>query len=235
MSEGGHGGTGKGVALTMAALGALLAVCAALVGAQRTELIAAKVAQSTHLAAYRAESTKFRAMDGSGELLHALTPSQAETAKFERALRSVRSHTGKADDEDSAELKDMIDVSTRSVADVLTPDPEDEARLASIRARYRQDAAEAKEDADAFDAVIEAHERAAEGYERAQVAMEVGIVVAAIAMLAASRAAWFAALAIGIFGAGTLGVTYTRAESALKAAEAGIVAAKTNAAKMNEE
>ena len=78
-------------------------------------------------------------------------------------------------------MKDMVDVSTRALADVLSPDPEDEARFARLRAAYGRDAAETKEDAEAFDLRIEAHEKAAEGYERAQLCAEIGIVIASTA------------------------------------------------------
>ena len=74
----------------MAVLGVMLALCAALVGSQRTDLISTMVEQSNKWGVYQSESMKFRVMEADYEILHALTPSKAEVAKFESALKDVR-------------------------------------------------------------------------------------------------------------------------------------------------
>ncbi|HEY2516356.1 MAG TPA: DUF4337 family protein [Polyangiaceae bacterium] len=231
--HGGHGeskGPGRAIGITMAVLGVMLALCAALVGSQRTELIKTMVEQSTKWGIYQAESTKFRVIEADAEILHALTPSKAEVSKFETALKRVRSRSGKADDEDTAELKDAIDVSTRELADILTPDPEDEARFAKLRSAYKRDMAEAKEDADAYDAAIEAHEQAAEWYERAQLCAEIGIVIASIALLLGNRLAWALSVVIGGAGALVVGTTFVRTGELLDRAEKRIADAAANVA-----
>src|SRR5690348_12401874 len=107
-SGGGHGhdnkgGPGKLIGVTMAVLGVLLALCAAMVGSERTELIRTMVEQSTKWGIYQSETTKFRVIEGDLEVLKALTPSKEEAAQLDETLRNKRASSGKADDEDTAE------------------------------------------------------------------------------------------------------------------------------------
>jgi hypothetical protein len=217
--HGGGGGPGKIIGITMAILGVMLALCAAMVGAQRTELIKTMVEQSNKWGIYQSESMKFRVMEADYEILHALTPSHVEVAKFEDALKSVHAKSGRADDEDTAEIKEAIDVSTRELADILSPDKEDEQHFAKLRDTYKRDMAEAKEDAEAYDGAIEAHQSAAEWYERAQLCAEIGIVIASIALLLGSRPVWGVAVVIGGAGAIIIGMTYVNTSKQLAMAE----------------
>ena len=121
VTGGGHGGPGKGIGITMALLGVMLAFCAAMVGSARTDLIKATVEQSNKWSIYQSESTKFRIMESDVEMLRALTPSKAELKKFEDRLATVKRPGGKSDDEDTTELKEAIHVATTELADVLTP------------------------------------------------------------------------------------------------------------------
>jgi hypothetical protein len=221
--------------MTMALLGVMLAICAALVGAARTELVATSIEQANKIGLQQSEATKLRVMATDRELLHALTPSRGEVAKFEAALKDVHSRTGKADDEDTAETKELVDVATRSVADLLTPDKEDEDRIEGLHRTYARDYAEAKQDAEAYDAAIAAHAREAEGYERAQLCAEIGIVIASIALLITSRGLWLVAVLIGLLGLGNGVVTRVTTSRALAAAEHAIEEAKTNAAAIEGE
>jgi hypothetical protein len=232
---GGHGGPGKGIGITMALLGVMLAFCAAMVGSARTDLIKATVEQSNKWSIYQGESTKFRIMEADVEMLRALTPSKAELKKFEEKLAAVKRPGGKSDDEDTTELKEAVHVATTELADVLTPDQEDEDRLQAIGARYKHDMAEAREDAEAYDGVIEAHHESAEWFERAQLCAEIGIVIASIALLMASRGVWAVSLLIGLSGAGIIAYTFVHARSALGAAEAKVEAAAKNSAALEED
>ena len=179
----GHGGPAKSIGITMALLGVMLAFCAAMVGSARTDLIATMVEQSNRFANFQAESMKARVMEADVEMLHALTPTKSEVEKFESRLHEVKRVSGKDDDEDTQELKEAIALASRELADVLTPDPEDEAHLKNMANRFTHDAKEAKEDAECYDDKIEANFDAAEWYERAQLAAEIGIVVASVALL----------------------------------------------------
>jgi hypothetical protein len=217
---GGHGAaSGKAIGITMAVLGVMLAFCAAMVGAARTELIATMVEQSNRFSLYQTESMKLRVMEADVEMLHALTPTKAEVEKFEARLKDVRRVSGKDDDEDTQELKAAIALSTRELADVLTPDPEDEQHLQLMVKRYAHDMREAKEDAECYDDKIKAHFEAAEWYERAQLCAEIGIVVASVALLLSSRAIWAVALLFGALSAGLIGRTYGHTRSVLEVAE----------------
>ncbi len=215
----GHGGPGRAIGITMAILGVMLAFCAAMVGSARTELIATMVEQSNRFSLYQTESMKLRVMEADVEMLHAITPSKAELGKFEKALKEVRKVSGKADDEDTQELKAAIELSTKELADVLSPDPEDEQHLKKLATRYEHDMKEAKEDAECYDDKIRAHFESAEWYERAQLCAEIGIVVASVALLLGSRTVWYVALVFGIGCAGIIGRTYVHTSGLLGAAE----------------
>jgi hypothetical protein len=217
----GHGkpGPGKQIGITMALLGVMLAFCAAMVGSARTELIKATVEQSNKWGVYQAESTKYRVMEADFEMLHALTPSKAELRKFEDKLAEVKRPGGKSDDEDTSELKQAIHVATTELADVLTPDKEDEDRISGIARKYKHDMAEAKEDAEAYDGAIEAHHESAEHYEWAQLCAEIGIVIASIALLLASRPIWGVSVLFGLSGAGIIVWTFMSTRTALHNAE----------------
>jgi hypothetical protein len=235
--HGNHGGKASGthIGITMAVLGVMLALCSALVGGQRTLLIETMVQQSTKWGLAQAEATKFRVIEADLELLKSITPKKDEIKKVEDTLRAKRSSSGKADDEDTAELKDLIASSTEDMADLLTPDPEETARFKKLARAYERDHREAKEDAEAYDGAIEAHQEAAEHYEWGQLAAEVGIVVASIALLLSSRGLWFIALALGAGCAGTLGVTFVQTGHAVASAEQRIKAAADNVQKMESD
>ncbi|HEX2735468.1 MAG TPA: DUF4337 family protein [Polyangiaceae bacterium] len=228
-------GPGKGIGITMALLGVLLALSAAMVGAQRTELIKAMVQQSNKWGLYQAETMKFRVMEGDLELLKSLTPKASEIAKVDETLRSKRRAGGQADDEDTAEIKDLIASSTDDMADLLTPDPGEITRFRGKAREYERDVHEAEEDADAYDSSIEAHQEAAESYEHAQLAAEIGIVVASIALLLSSRIVWVVSLVLGALCSGSLGFTYFHTQSALAAAEKRIDDAEKNVLQLEND
>jgi hypothetical protein len=238
MEHAGHGGHGKGpgraIGITMALLGVMLAFCAAMVGSERTELIKTMVEQSNRWGIYQAETTKLRVIEGDLEMLRALTPSKAESAKLDDTLRSKRAPSGKADDEDTAEIKDLIASSLDDMTDLLAPDPEDVTHFKKIQHEYKQDVADAKEDAEAYEGAIHAHESAAEWYERAQLAAEIGIVIASVALLLSSRGIWAVAVVCGLAGGGVIGYTAFTTHHELALAEKKIDEALKNEAKIED-
>ena len=239
--HGGHGGAEQGkasgthIGITMAVLGVMLALCSALVGAQRTLLIESMVLQSTKWGVAQVESTKFRVIEADLELLKSISPKKEEIAKVETTLRGKRSRSGREDDEDTAEIKDLIASSTEDMADLLTPDPEEVKRFTKLARTYDKDRREAKEDAEAYDGAIEAHQEAAEHYEWAQLAAEVGIVVASIALLLSSRAVWTASIVLGLACSGILGVTFVETRNAVAAAERKIQQANENEVQLEKD
>jgi hypothetical protein len=193
------------------------------------------VEQSNKLSIYQAESMKARVMEADVEMLHAITPTKAEVDKFEAKLMSIKRVSGKSDDEDTSELKEAIAVSAKELADVLTPDPEDEAHLANLAKRYAHDTKEAKEDAECYDEKIAAHFDAAEWYERAQLAAEIGIVIASVALLLSSRAIWIISLVFAIGGAGVIVRTFVHTHGMLEAAEKKIEEAQKKEAYIEDD
>ena len=137
--------TSKFIGITMALLGVMVALCSALVGAERTELIKALVEQSTRMGTYQTETMKFRAMRANEELLKALSPAQDEIKKIETTLRSKRASSGRADDEDTSELKDLISSAVEDLADLLTPDKKVMNEFGRVAKTYERDMKEARE------------------------------------------------------------------------------------------
>jgi len=163
--HGGHGshkGNSRSIGITMAILGVMLAFSAAMVGTQRTELVKTMVLQSSKWGLYQAETTKFRVMEADLEMLKSLSPTKAEVAKMEATLREKRRASGKSDDEDTAEIKELIASATEDMAQLVTPDTKDVVRFKKIANEYARDVKEAKEDAEAYDGAIEVHQQAAE-------------------------------------------------------------------------
>jgi hypothetical protein len=228
-------GVGKPIGVTMAILGVLLAVCAALLGAERTELIRTTVEQSNRFGVYQAETMKYRVIQADYELLKAISPKPAEIARVNQTLRAKRAASGKEDSEDTAEIKDLIASATEDMAELLTPDVGEKERFQKMALRYKHDMAEAKEDAEAYDLKIKAHEEGAEGYERAQVAAEIGIVVASVALLLSSRAVWVASILLALSCAGLGGMTFSHTRSQLEVAEHKINEAVAHTIQMEKE
>ena len=229
-------GSQKAIGVTMALLGVMLAFCAAMVGASRTELIRNTVEQSNQYSELQAETMKYRVLEADYELLHAVTPNRVELARFGKKLGDVRGKSGKADNEDTAEIKEAIDVSTRELVDLLTPDKEDEERILKKKREYAHDMKEAKEDAEAYDLTLTAYADAASGFEKAQLCTEVGLVVASMALLLGNRALWVGSLLVGLTGAGFAGKTQKEKSDRIAVAEQKIKAAAVHTAALaNEE
>jgi hypothetical protein len=231
----GGGGPGKAIGITMALLGVMLALCAALVGSERTELVKTMVEQTTKWGVYQSETTKLRVVEGNLEMLKALTPSKVEAEKLDETLRSKSKPGGGADDADTAEIKDLIASSIDDMADLLAPDPEDIKHFEFLQKRYTQDVKEAKEDAEAYEPAIQAHESAGEWYERAQLMAEIGIVVASVALMLSSRVLWVFSLIAAIGGVGTIGYTFVNTHQKMKQADALLEEAAKREAVIEEE
>ncbi len=229
-----HKGPGTAIGITMAVLGVMLAFCAAMVGAERTELIKTMVEQSNRWGMYQAETTKLRVVQGNLEMLKALTPSPAEAAKLGEVLRSKRAASGKEDSEDTAEIKDLIASSLGAMTDVLAPQQSDIEHFVQLERAYRRDMADAKENAEAYEGAIRAHEAAADWYERAELASEIGIVIASIALLLSSRPAWALSVVCGLAGFGIIGVTSFVRHHAIEDAEKKITYALQHTASVDD-
>jgi len=155
--------------------------------------------------------------------------------KIETTLRNKRGAAGQKDDEDTAELKDLISSSVEDLADLLTPDHSVIVNFAKTAKTYERDMKEAKEDADSYDKMIEARQDVAEGYERALLAAEIGIVIASVALLLANRMVWGISLVLAIACMGTAGYTFTSSRKHVAAAEEKIKAAADNVIQLEKD
>ena len=230
---GGHGhgddhakGPGKGIGITMAIMGVLLALCAAMVGSERTELVKTMVEQSNVWGEYQTQATKYRAMLTQLQTLHALTPNADEVAKFEHALdklkrpAQVAPPVEKGTKEalvhvDTGDIIEAVKLATAELSDILSPDLEDSAQFVDRIWEFRHERDEAHEWFESFDAEVNAHFQASEWYEKAQLASEIGIVIASVALLLGSRPFWWVAIVAGIACAGIIGVTWYRTHDAV--------------------
>lgn len=68
---------------------------------------------------------------------------------------------------------------------------------------------------DSCEALIDAHFDAAEGYEHAQLIAEVAIIIASLAVLMSSRAAWLISVVIGALCLGQIGYTFVGSRNAI--------------------
>jgi hypothetical protein len=204
----------KAIGLTIAVLGVLLAVCAALVGSERTELISTTVQQSTANNEYQAEATRYRSTLAQVEALDAVDPGESPEGAKEIAAIGANARPESADV--IAALRDA----TRLQIDKAAPDEDVVERLVKLARTHQKSSASAKAWADSHTPVIKAHFEAAEKFERCQLLTEIGIVIASVALLLGNRIAWVAALFLGGSGLALAVVTYVGTRGELHEAEA---------------
>jgi hypothetical protein len=216
----------KRVGITMAVLGVLLAVCAALVGTERTDVVRTLVLQSNAWDEYQSESAKHRLMTSELVMLDALTPTKTEARAFESEMAKIRAgaHAGRGD---NPEVMEALDTSSRELTDVLSPDHDDGLHFAHIIHGYEEERAAAARWAEAYDASIDAHFQAGERFDRVQLVAEIGVVVASLGLLLSSRALWAAALAAAVVCGGATATVAWVSSRSVRAAEARVAAAET--------
>ena len=90
-------------------------------------------------------------------------------------------------------------------------------RFLALAADYTNERAVTKKWADSYDPVVDAHFEAAEHYERAQLIAEIGIVVASLAVLLSSQAAWLVSLVLAVACVVQLGWTAIHTSRAVNA------------------
>lgn len=226
-SHGGHEGSGVGrmAGITMAILGVMLALCSAMVGGQRTEIIATMVEQSNTYGKVQAQSMKQRMTMQELATLHALSPSQRQLKNFEELLEKMQKDAGKLNAGDTLTVG-AIGESTKALTAILQPKRADMERTLDAAKRYTEHTEAAKKWAEAYDPAIEAHAEASEHYEWAQLSAEIGIVIASVALLLANRKAWMVSVVLGSACAGILAWTFVTTRTHLEHAEAGIDKAK---------
>lgn len=168
----GHKGSSKLIGLTMALIGVLIALCAAMVGSERNELTKAMIQQTQAHSDYTSASTKFR-----------LVMLDLEN------LRGAQATSG------GAQASPVLE------------------RFIRLYMDYSTERALSKSWADSYQPLVEAHFEAAEGYEKAQLIAEIGIVIASLGVLLASRTAWIISILIASLSVGQLGRTLMHTRS----------------------
>jgi hypothetical protein len=197
--HGGHGG-GKSIAkfvgITMAVLGVLLALCSAMVGGTRTELISTMVKQTNVAMRYQAVSTKFRMLQANLLQLNALLPGDpARFGKLEADLHQAEASLTGSEAMATAKV-------VRSFHDQLfmtvVPTSSDLHAFVNLARSYKLEAKAAQAWQNSYNEAIEAHEKGGEHYEWGMLAAEIGIVIASIALMLSSRLAWMLSMGLGV-------------------------------------
>lgn len=234
-SDHGHGGGGlaRDVGITMAAVGMLLAVCSALVGSKRTELIASMVEQTNTASQYYALSAKHRVIQAQLQQLHARMLDPKDAKESEAALEKVREEA-KAVPTATPALK-AVDLHARNLMDTVTPARDDLDRFAWMVMKFSDQTEAAKQWSESYDETVEAHREGAERFEWAQVAAELGIVVASIAMLFQSRKIWGISVVLGIASLVIVVTTWSELSAKLEHSEKKTVDAGRRYASLSSE
>ncbi|MEO8796951.1 MAG: DUF4337 family protein [Polyangiaceae bacterium] len=224
----GHGdpGVARMAGITMAILGVMLALCSAMVGGERTDLISTMVDQSNTYGKYQAQRMKFRMTMVELATLHALSPSHKDLDHFGEILSKMKPNAGKAPGSDVEVEVDAIGESTKALVAILQPRTADIERTLAATKRYSEQLEAAQAWAESYDEAVHAHFEASEHYEWGQLAAEIGIVVASVALLLANRKAWYMSVAAGSLGAVTLVWTFTVTRGELGHANKEIAATK---------
>jgi hypothetical protein len=214
---------GRAIGITMALLGVLLALCAALVGSEREELTKTMVDQTNAYNEFQAESMKYRMMISELQMLHALTPSKGEAQKFKGDLEQMRADSGNQ----YGVVLEALELSSTAVADVLTPDHADLVHFVKLVRKYEKEREIAKKWAESYEAVVDAHFVSSEWYEKGQLASEIGIVIASIALLLGSRRFWWLAMVAGAVSAVVVVGNWVHSHGQLKTTLAAVDVAHT--------
>ena len=180
--HGSHKGSAKLIGLTMALIGVLIALCAAMVGSERNELTRAMIMQTQAHSDYTSASTKFR-----------LVMLDLEN------LRGAQATVG-----GGAQASPVLE------------------RFIRLYMDYSTERSLSKSWADSYQPLVEAHFEAAEGYEKAQLIAEIGIVIASLGVLLASRTAWVISILIASLSVGQLGRTLVHTRSSVGSDEAKV-------------
>lgn len=217
--EGGHGekgGIGKYIGMTMAILGVMLALTSALLGGSRNKLIATMVEQTSTAARYQAISMKHRSLMSQLQQLHAMLP--ADPAEFDKTQGEINRVAGSADKLDATVIA-INRLETDKILNTVTPSAGDVLRFVELVHDYAEEKEKAEKWTESYEGLIMVYEAASEHFEWGQLCAEFGIVLASIALLIHSRAAWFGSM---IFGTGALVLmiyAYTTQQSGLSHAK----------------
>lgn len=221
--HGASGGIGRSVGITMAILGVLLALSSALVGGQRTELIATMVEQANAGTKFQALSTKNRVLLAQLQQLHSLMPDAERYKKWDEESRKLQGQISSAD---LGRISRIIRFENAKNLGAEIPTKDDLLQFVTRISALEKEQEAARAWTESFNPAIAAHTRAAEHYEWAQLASEIGIVIASIALLFSNRKAWFASVGLGAATVVIAGITFAATTTHLHSAEESIEESK---------
>jgi hypothetical protein len=230
--HGGSGGIGKYIGISMAILGVLLALSSALVGSQRTELIATMVEQTNAGTKYQALSTKYRVLLAQLQQLHSLTPDPELFGKWDDESRKLQGQISSAD---VARVARIIRLENAKNLNAEIPTQSDMQQFVTVIKGLEKEQEAAREWTESYDSAVAAHTSAAEHYEWAQLASEIGIVIASIALLFMNRMAWYGAVGLGLATLVLAGMTFVTVTHRLGSAEKQIEESKTKFESFNSD
>ncbi len=218
---GGHGKSiGKFVGITMAVLGVLLALCSALVGGTRTELIATMVQRTNVAMKYQSVSTKYRMLQANLLQMNALLPS--DPAQFGKLETEVQNASKNVPGEGNQQLAAQTQAFHDQLFMTVVPTTSDLKSFVGLARSYKAEAKAAMEWEESYEDAIKAHEEGGEHYEWGMLCAEIGIVIASIALLLSSKPAWFLAMGLGVACLVIMVTTNLSVRGTLKHAEAEI-------------
>jgi hypothetical protein len=224
---------GKYIGLTMAVLGVLLALCSALVGAARTELIATMVEQTNTSLTYQAVATKHRTLLAQLQQLHAIMP--LDPVAFKKSQDDIKKLVVANGHLPIGPLANQLQLTGDMLLNVVVPTPSDVLRFVEIVKLYDKQREAAHEWAESYEDAIKAHSLEAEHFEWGQLGAEIGIVIASIALLLNNKKAWMVSIIMMIISIAVVGWTYTTAKSILTHAEKEIKDAQAHYASTIDE
>ena len=234
--EGGSGGNpriGKFIGITMAVQGVLMALCSALVGGARTELIASMVEHTNTALTYTAVSTKYRMLQAQLQQLHSLMPSDPKAFDaLEQKSLQLEAAAGKTPVGDAIQV---MRLESKMILSTVTPTRDDVQRFAQLVRKFDKERDAGKEWAESYEEAIKAHSLAAEHFEWAQLCAEIGIVIGSIALLLLNRRAWMLSVLLGCSAVTIIAFTYVARRTSLHEAEGKIAAAKASYARASSE
>ncbi len=237
----GHGGghekkpaIGKYIGMTMAVLGVLLALCSAMVGGSRTELIATMVEQTGTSNQYQAVSMKYRTLMAQLQQLHALLPSDPH--EMDAADNEIaRLENGLPQGQPAAPVIQTLKLETGKILNTVTPTGSDVLRFVALVRDYDKEREVAKKWTESYEGAIHAHAEATEHFEWGQLCAEFGIVLASIGLLLNSRLSWLASIGMGSASLAIIVWAFSSSHAELGRAEKEIEEAKKEYLALNME
>jgi hypothetical protein len=216
-AHGAHGGKlGTYVGLTIACLGVLLALAAAMVGGERTELIATMVERTNVAMKYQALSTKYRVLLAQLRQLHSLEPDAAKFRSWDDESKKLAGTVASADE---ARIARIVRLENAKNLDAEIPTREDMLSFVALVKDVGREQEAANEWSESYEFAVKAHALAAERFEWAQLAAEIGVVIASLALLFSSRPGWYVSLSLIAAALLILATTYVNTAVKLHTAE----------------